>query len=188
MASFVLIGKSEGELPALFLSRLRGALREIRIRDEDAVINVVKNYEVDFLDFGVVATGFAGMEYPPEIDFFSTIQRATGMIVSPVPSICKTAGFAQMDAPYLEVFTIPSRMTYITRKLKEAKVFWDLEFHFPGSNYTKNKEFTIKVNILEKEAGIIGNIIFYLKEVGFNRDQIQINIIPEFVSGKRMRR
>lgn len=188
MASFVLIGKSEEELPALFLSRLRGALREIRIRDEDAVINVVKNYEVDFLDFGVVATGFAGMEYPPEIDFFSNIQKATGMIVSPVPSICKTAGFAQMDAPYLEVFTIPSRINYFVKKLKEIKVFWDLEFHLPGSNYIKNKDLSIKVNILEKEAGIIGNMIFYLKEVGFNRDQIQINIIPEFVSGKRMRR
>ncbi|MEF3692527.1 MAG: hypothetical protein V3574_05745 [Candidatus Moraniibacteriota bacterium] len=188
MASFVLIGKTPDELSEMFLPRFRGALREMRFRDEDAVINIVKNYEVDFLDFGIVATGFIGMEYPPEEEFFGRIQRATGMIVSPVPSLCKTAGFAKVDAPYLEIFTIPSRINSIVKKLKEAKIFWDLEFHFPGSNHLKCREFCIKVNILEREVGVAGNIIFYLKEVGFKKDQIQVNIIPEFVSGKRMKK
>lgn len=188
MASFVLIGKTVEEMPEMLISNLRGVLGEMCFRDDDAVINVVKKYKVDFLDFGIVATGFVGMEYPPGDDFFSSIQRATGMIVSPVPSLCKTAGFTQVDAPYLEVFTIPSRVNTIVKKLKEAKVFWDLEFHFPGSNYIKNKDFMVKVNVLERQAKIISNIFFYLKRIGIEKEQIQINIIPEFVSGKRMKK
>lgn len=184
----MLIGKEKAEYDEFFLAKFYGALKALQFRDEDSVVNFVGEYVPSFESQGIVATGFSGLEFPPGQNLFTKIQNETGLPVFQAPSHCHTAGVARAEAPYLEIFTIPSEVRKIIKKLKKVKVFWDLEFHFIGSNINQKKENScIKVNILERESILIHNIITYLREVGFKREQIWINIIHDFISARKMK-
>jgi hypothetical protein len=94
---------------------------------------------------------------------------------------------ARVQAPYLEVFVAQREIKEIIKKLREIKVFWDVEFHIIDTNTERRKDkFCVKVNILEREIMIASNIIQHLREIGLKKDQIWINIIHEFVSAKRL--
>jgi len=188
MASFMVMGRNMDGLPEMFLSQFYGAMHSLRMRDEEGVVNFVENYSPSFENQGIVATGFSGLEFPPDQGIFSKIQDATGLPVFQVPSICNTVGVARVPAPYLEIFTIPRDVKGIIKKLREVRIFWDLEFHYIGSNVSRKKDnFCVKVNLTEIDAGKSANIILHLRELRLNRDQIQINLIQEFFSAKRMR-
>ena len=188
MASFVIIGRKREELDDFFLTKFRNALASLRLRDDDAVINIAPDHIFNFENPGIVATGFSGLEFPPGQDFFEKIKNVTGLPVFQSPSFCNTAGTARAEAPYLEIYSNPSQVKKIVKKLKQVKVFWDLEFHYVGSNIEYYKDdFCVKINILEREIAIVSNIILHLREIGFKRDQIWVNIIHEFISSRRMR-
>jgi hypothetical protein len=187
MPSFLFMGKAEDEFDGLFFVKFYGAMQSLRLRDDDAVVNVVKNYKPILDSKGIIATGYSSLECPPDQKLFSKIQHITGLPVFQVPSVCNTVGVARVQAPYLEVFVSQKEIKEIIKKLREIKVFWDVEFHIIDTNTERRKDkFCVKVNILEREIMIASNIIQHLREIGLKKDQIWINIIHEFVSAKRL--
>jgi len=188
MASFVIIGKRREDFEDLFISQFYNALISLRFRDNDAVVNIAPNHYFDFEIPGIVATGFSGLEFPPDQALFQRIQEATGLPVFQSPSFCNTAGIARVEAPYLEIYINPSEVRKIVRKLKKIKIFWDLEFHYVGSNIRNRKDdFCVRVNILERDIAIVSNINIYLRELGFDKEQIRTNIIHEFISARKLK-
>lgn len=191
MASFIIGGNGVGELPELFMTEFYGAMRSLRIRDEEGVVNVAELYGPTLETPGIIITGYSGLEFPPDQNLFFRIHIATGLPIYMVPSICNTVGVGRMPAPYLEIFVNPSDVKRVAEKLKEAKVFWDVEFHYIGSNSISEKNrdgLYVKVNLLESDARLSERLILHLKELHLTRDQIIINIFHKFVSANGMKR